>query len=742
MDVHTVKVLLRFRALAGVVTALALAAAPAEAADAVLKGRLLHSLTGEPVGQAKVMLEETHQHAISAADGTFLIEGVKPGRYHLVVEAPGFSGKHHEYDVKAPETTIDVPVDPELHYTEVVSVSAEPRDMFNSYQPVSVLAGQDLAREIATTLAATVESQPGMAVRSFGNAPARPIIRGLDGDRVLILEDGQRTGDLSSQSGDHGITINPAAATKIEVVRGPAMLLYGSNALGGLVNVIADSVPSQSLTGVAGAFTVDLGSNGGLATGAGDVQWGNGSWALRAGGGGSRSGDYETPEGTIDNTQSRNGFTSLGLSWTGAKGYFGGSYGYEDSRYGIPFVEEGLVELTPRRHMVSLRGEAHDLSGFISSVRGTYAGRRYRHEEVVAGDIHTAFRNNTDDFEFRANHRRTGRLSGSMGAWISNRDFSATGDEALSPPVGQTGFAAFLYEEIAWHHVTLQLGGRLDHTSFSPQGGELPARDFTDASWSAGLVINPPLLDHRTSYAISLARAARHPALEELYFNGPHPGNFAFEIGNPNLDSEHALGFDASFRWRSPRLSAEVTYFRNSIGDYIFRNPIEGLPHEEEEEHEGHHHEDLQVIEYVARDSILQGVEIHADIQIASRWFADFGFDYVRGTLKDTGDPLPRIPPVRVRGSLRYQYNALNAGVEVTGTATQDRVFGIETPTDGYTIAKLFASYSFMTGGAVSTITARVDNLTNELYRNHLSYVKDVVPEMGRTFKVVYGIKF
>lgn len=722
--------------------AFVLASGTSEAAEAVLKGRLLHSLTGEPVADAKVILEEAKRHVMSAADGTFTFEGLKPGKYHLVVEAPGFSGKHREYVVVAPETAIDVPVDPELHYTEVVSVSAEPRDQFNAYQPTSVLAGQDLARELAPTLAATVESQPGMAVRSFGNAPARPVIRGLDGDRVLILEDGQRTGDLSSQSGDHGVTINPAAATKIEVVRGPAMLLYGSNAVGGLVNVIADTVPSQALDGVKGGFTGDLGSNGGLATGAGDVRWGNSSWAFQAGGGGSRAGDYDTPEGTVDNTQSRNLFGSVGLSWTGQKGYVGGSYGYEDSRYGLPYVEDGLVELTPRRHLVSLRGEAKDLGGFLSSIRGTFSGRRYRHEEVVAGEVGTSFRNDTNEFELRANHRPVGRFSGSMGAWVLDRNFSATGDEALSPPVGQSGFAAFLYEEVAWHHVTLQLGGRVDHAAFSPEGGTLPARDFTDVSWSTGILINPPVLDHRTSYAISIARAARHPALEELYFNGPHPGNFAFEIGNPNLESEHALGFDASFRWRSPKFSAEVTFFRNGIADYIFRNPVEGLPEEEEGEHEGHGHDDLPVIEYVARDSVLQGIEVHADFQLASRWFADFGVDYVRGELKDTGEPLPRIPPFRVRGSLRYQYNALNVGVELSGAAEQDRVFGAETPTDGYALAKLFASYSFMTAGAVSTITARVDNLTNELYRNHLSYVKDYVAEMGRTFKVVYSVRF
>jgi len=258
-----------------------------------------------------------------------------------------------------------------------------------------------------------------------------------------------------------------------------------------------------------------------------------------------------------------------------------------------------------------------------------------------------------------------------------------------------------------------------------------------------GLLIQPPAFDHRSSVAISLARTSRYPALEELYFYGPHPGNFAFEIGNPNLGAEHALGVDLSSRWRSARFSAEATYFRNRIDDYIFRNPVEGEIAHHGEAGEDHGHEDeFPVIEYVAADSLLQGFELHGDVQVTRSIFADFGIDYVRGDLLEPEAPLPRIPPFRARASVRYQVGAFNAGGEVTGVAAQDRVFGDETPTDGYGLLKIFASYSWPTGTGVSTITARLDNATNALYRNHLSYVKDYVPERGRTFKLVYSVKF
>jgi len=415
-----------------------------------------------------VVLQETRQQTTTAADGTFSFAELKPGRYHVVVVEPGLSSTHHEVSVSGPETRKDFAVDPELHFSEAVSVSAEPRDQFTSYQPTAVLAGQDLTRALENTVGATLLSQPGMALRSFGAAPARPVIRGLDGDRVLILEDGQRTGDLSSQSGDHGMTINPASAKKIEVVRGPAMLMYGSNAVGGLVNVIADTVPTAAVSGVRGTATADLGTNASQASGAADLWWGNSAWAFHAGGGGNRAGDYETPDAVVDNTQSRNGFGSAGLSWTAAKGYVGASYGYEDTRYGIPYVEDGLVELTPRRHLFNLRGEAKNLGGFLTGVKASFAARRYKHEEVVGGEVGTRFANDTNEVEVSANHRAVGGLSGSMGAWVLGRSFSAEGEEALSPPVDQRGFAAFLYEEVGWHHVTLQFGGRMDNTRYTP----------------------------------------------------------------------------------------------------------------------------------------------------------------------------------------------------------------------------------------------------------------------------------
>lgn len=729
----------------------ALAAPVAAQTGTPFTGRVVNSLTGAPIPGATIVIDELRRQTQSRDDGTFVFDAVPPGTYHLLVRSAGYSSRRTEIVAGSPEVpAADLRIDPELHFEEVVSVASDPRSQFETFQPTSVLAGQELTKQLGMSLGSTLENQPGVSARSFGPAPARPVIRGLDGDRVLILQDGQRMGDLSSQSGDHGVTVNPASAKRIEVVRGPATLLYGANAIGGLVNVITEDIPTKPVNGASGNFTFDLGSAANQGAGAADVHVGNGTFALHAGGGGRRSGDVDTPIGPVANSQARSGFGTVGLSWTGSNGYFGGSYGYDDTKYGIPVVEEGQVQLTPRRHALSLRGGAQNVSGFFDAYRATLAVRRYRHDELEGEEVGTAFSNDTAELEFMAAHRAVGRLKGSVGAWVLDRAFDATGGEALSPGVDQRGAAAFIYEEVTWPHATFQFGGRVDHTRYRPHGEQ--ARTFTSGSGSVGLLLRPAAADDRLTIALSAARAARNPALEELFYLGAHPGNFAFEIGNPDLAPEHAIGLDASLRWRFARGSGEVTYFRNNIDGYLFRAPrtLEqfetDLPRVEARfpgrEIDTDSAAEFPIVEYVAADSLLQGIEAHTDVQLTSQFAAEVGFDYVRGTLTATGEPLPRIPPFRFRGGLRYQRDAFQAGGELTFSAEQKRLFETEEPTAGYRLLRLFAAYTFQGGRLLHTITARVDNATDELYRNHLSLIKNLVPETGRDFKLLYNVKF
>jgi iron complex outermembrane recepter protein len=708
---------------------LAIPAPVAAQSGVTLSGTVTQGDNNQPLTGAIVVIDELRREVRTGDDGSFQFENVPPGQYHVGVRAEGYSTRRTEVTVGAQPATLNLTVDFDLHFSEVLSVSPEARPQFESYQPTSVLAGQDLDKQLELTIGATLAETPGIALREFGPGPARPIIRGLDGDRVSVLEDGQRMGDLSSQSGDHSVPTNPAAARKIEVVRGPATLLYGPSAIGGMVNVITDQIPTEPQHGASGNITVNFGSNGGAAGGAGDIHAGNGKFAVHFGAAGNRSGNYETPEGEIDNSQSRMGMGTLGASWTGEHSYVGASYGYDDSKYGIPVVEEGQISLTPKRHSFTARAGGSQLGGWLQSYRATLGVRRYEHSELEGVEIGTTFHNDTVEGELMLSHRPAGKLVGSFGVWFLNRAFEAIGEEALSPPVDQQGFAAFLYEEMKWPHATVQFGGRLDHAAYRPEEG-LRDRDFDEVSGSVGLLLRPQAANDNFAIALSLARASRYPALEELYYFGPHPGNLAFEIGNPDLEAEHALGFDVGLRGRGSRFEGEVTFFRNDISNYIFRQPT------------GEVEDDFPVVENVAADSVLTGIELHADVRLTHELIGEVTYDWVQGELKDSDDPLPRIPPQRVIVGLRYQRNAFQVGGSVTAASDQTRVFGEETPTAGYTTARFFGSYSFTKAGVLNTITARLDNATDRLYFNHLNYLKDVLPEIGRSFKLVYSVGF
>lgn len=733
--------------------ALVASVVPALAQTGSLTGRVTRA-GGDAMGGAAVVVEELRRETRTADDGTYRFDGLAPGNYHVSVRADGYSSRRAEVTVGAAAATLDLEVDLDLHFAEVLSVSPNPKAQFESYQPTSVLSAEDLARQLQDTIGATLQAEPGVSMRSLGPGPARPVIRGLDGDRVLVMQDGQRMGDLSSQSGDHGVPVNPASAQRIEVVRGPATLLYGANAIGGLVNIVTDQIPTEKVTAPTGSFTFNLGSNSTPAGAAGDVHIGNGKFAMHFGGGGQRADSYVTPEGEVANSQSRSGFVNVGGGWTGDRQYAGFSYGYDDTKYGVPVLEEGAISLTPRRHAFSARAGGQGLDGLLTSYRATLGIRRYKHSELAGTEVGTTFKNNTVEGEVLLSHKPLGRVAGSVGAWFLNRDFAAIGEEALSPPVDQKGVAAFLYEEVAWPHFTFQFGGRVDRTSFEPAGA-LPGRDYTEFSTSVGALFRPQAANDSFVIAASVARAARNPALEELYFFGPHAGNLTYEIGNPDLKAERANGFDLSLRGRTTRVRSELTVFYNRIDDFIFRSPMseaEFAAREAEFDQrfgithgsggEGGHASEFPFAEYTATDATLWGVEGHADVTLTKVLGAEFTWDMVRAERVSDGQPLPRIPPMRLMGGLRYTNGALEVGGNLTGVARQDRVFGTESTTDGYALLRFHATYTLQSTRSVQTITARLDNAGNTLYRNHLNYLKDLVPEVGRQFRIVYSVKF
>lgn len=690
---------------------------------------------GRPLAGASVRLVPSNRALVTGDDGVARIENVAPGAYDVAVRLSGFTPSRTDVIV-ADLGHVSVPVRlyAAIHLSDSVTVSPDARDVFESYQPASVLGGEDLQQRLGNTLGSTLASEPGVNVRSLGSGSARPVVRGLDNDRVLILENGARTGDVSSQSADHGVTLDPATATQIEVVRGPATLLYGSSAIGGVVNLVSDEIATRPLQGVHGTFigqgaTAD--ENAGIA---GNVSGGNGRVAYRVNGSAQRTGDYETPEGDVPNSQSSSKSGGGSLALTGDHGFVGASYQYVDTRYGVPFVEEGETTLHPRRHRADFRLERRDLGSFVDGVKLQAGFRDYTHDEIEGtGEIATTFKNKVTEGNLYLRQKPIGRLTGTFGLRAEYRDYSALGEEALAPPTIQKTLSGFLYEELSYRHVSFQLGGRLDHTSLDPDGAaverpELPRREFTNFSASLGVLGH--LRDDLT-LALNLARAVRNPSLDELYNYGAHAGNFAFEIGDPNLPTEVAYGADLSLRLRRPRFAGDVTVFLNSVDRYIF--PFQTGEVDEE---------GFTVVQFQSADSRFRGFEAHVDAGLTRDLWLVLGADAVRGELRADDSPLPRIPPRRLWVGLRFEHGPFHLEGEVRNVGEQTRVYGAETPTDGYTVVNLHCSYRLTTGRALHTFTLRADNVADELYRNHLSYIKDLAPEMGQSLKLVYGVQF
>jgi iron complex outermembrane receptor protein len=287
--------------------------------------------------------------------------------------------------------------------------------------------------------------------------------------------------------------------------------------------------------------------------------------------------------------------------------------------------------------------------------------------------------------------------------------------------------------KLTFGHLGLQFGGRIERNAYRPEAAAVPERegirdrDFTEFSGSVGLL---GYLRDDVGLALNVAHAVRAPALEELYNFGPHPGNFAFETGNPDLAAERCWCFDLTLRWRRPRFEGAITGFLSRIDGFIFPLPT------------GELEDGFPVLVFTSSDATLAGFEAHVDVGLAPALRLELGGDLVRGEQRASGDPLPRIPPARGWVGLRFEKAGFDAEARLLAADRQDRVYGFETPTAGYGLVDVRASYRFPAGRTVHAVTLRLDNATDRLYRNHLSYIKELAPEIGRTVKLVYTVRF
>jgi iron complex outermembrane recepter protein len=698
--------------------------------NSTLRGTVTLGDTGKPVHNVRVTIIQLKRSVETKEDGTYEFQNVPAGRYDVTAHLDFAPDVVRTVQVGTGESST---ADFQLELSSVreqvtVTATGSEETTFNSIQSVTVVGSQELAKKNPVSLGEALDFELGVAKRSFGPGTSRPVIRGFDGDRVLVLQDGQRIGALGFQSGDHAEPLDLLSLDRVEVVRGPATLLYGSSALGGVVNAI--SAHESAHEGLRGYITGIGSTNSYQGGGSAGIEYGKGNWLVWGNGGGQRAGDYATPLGRVTNSYTRDGNGSGGFGYFG-KGWFSGDFAYDNRRYGIPFdlTEEApeIVFLTPRRTSLQIKGGWRDSERFMSGGQFSFGYNNYKHDEVEAdtGEIGTAFRNNSYIYRGLMEERRTGRLSGSFGFWGMRRDYESIGEEALAPPTNQNAIALFTLQTIDFEHAALQFGGRLERNSYNPDG--LVDRSFNGFSGSVGLRI--PLVAS-TAFVANYTHAYRAPALEELYNNGPHPGNAVFEIGNPNLGRERSDGFDLSLRHSSGRLRAEGNFFYYRIDNFIFLQPT------------GDVDDGLPVANYTQGDSNFIGAEARMDVGLTRNIWLLSSLDYVKAELTDTSTPLPRIPPLRGRVGFEAFYKGLRFNPEVIMARDQDRIFPLETRTAGYTTVNLTASYTIAQQHLAQTISVNAFNLNNRLYFNHLSFIKNFAPEIGRGVRLVYTIRF
>ncbi|HEX8721522.1 MAG TPA: TonB-dependent receptor [Pyrinomonadaceae bacterium] len=703
-------------------------------AGGTVRGTIKLADGGTPLHNVIVNLVQLKRSAETDEDGAFEFQNVPPGTYTILAHMEGFPDQTQSVTVAAGgAATLDFRMKlTGLREEVTVTATGSEQSVFESFQSVNTVDSIRLAQEAHTSIGEVLDREPGVAKRNFGPGSARPVVRGFDGDRVLVTQDGASTGSLASQSADHAEPVDVLSLERLEVVKGPATLLYGSSATGGVVNAVTGHDYAHEgwrgyFTGVGGTANNQGGASGG-------VEYGTGKWMFWGNGTLQRTGDYDTPLGRVEQSFTRDGNGLLGLGRYGDKGFASFTYSYDRRRYGIPFAsffESGGEELgsdvsiKARRHDFKFNGGWRDLGGFVNGFRLTLDYSDYAHDELEGGEVGTHFSNKNFLYRGVFDQHKTGRFSGSWGFAGFRRDFESVGAEALAPPTIQNNFAVFGLEEVDFERVRFQLGGRVEHNGYNPEGAL--DRSFTGFSGAAGARVG---LWANGAFVANYTHSYRAPALEELYNNGPHVGNLTFEIGNPLLGPEVNDGLDLSLRHDSKRVRGAANFYYYNIRDFVFLAPT------------GNIEENLVEAAYDQADSRFTGTELSFDFSPREDLWVNLGYDYVRAELKETGTPLPRIPPMRARVGLDWRYKNFDFRPEATFVKDQDRIFPTETRTAGYALFDLTASYTVARPHYAQIFSVNAFNLGDRLYRNHLSFIKDLAPEVGRGLRFTYTIRY
>lgn len=692
----------------------------------------------------------------------------------------------------APQTAqVPRPVDDDDFHGDPIYVTAGGLHRLDVLAGTSVVEGADLQRNLDGTIGEVLARTPGVSATSFSPGASRPVLRGFSGDRVRVLTDGIGSIDASSTSADHAVTIDPLLADRIEVLRGPAVLLYGGSAIGGAVNVIDKRIPlrvPEEPVHVDAQAAIDTAYNrleGGASV---DVPLGQ-NVAFHVDGSWRQTDDVEIPgyvasdslraellaladeeeaEGHLDeaaefrqgantrdvlpNSATETYSLGTGVAFFSGDNNIGVSFGYYDTNYGIPGLpgvghvhhhedegeeaggheeheEEGPVTIGMKQYRADLRGTLDLRSGFFDRLTTRWGYSDYTHTEFEGDETGTVF--DVEGVEGRVELVQSDRggWHGSIGGQYFHQDFSAQGEEAFVPTNTTDQFSLFTLQEITLAPFEVELGGRYERTGIDADAVGL-SRDFDAFSGALGLSYD--VVDG-IRIGLNASRAERAPSAQELFADGPHVATQQFEIGDPGLDTERSWGVEGYLRGNIGGATASFSVYRNWFDGFIY---LAGTGAEED---------GLDVFEFRQQGADHFGVEgeLSAPLYRTGGFtlVGDLQGDYVRATLEN-GDPVPRIPPLSLLGALELQSDRVDARAEVQWFDKQDRLAPLETPTDDFAHVNLSLAWKPMRGANNVTVMLQANNLFDVEGRRHASFTKDFVPLAGRNLKLSVRTSF
>lgn len=629
-----------------------------------------------------------------------------------------------------------------------VTVTGNPLGSSDLISPATQLSGTDLLLRAKTTLGETLDGTPGVSSTYFGPNASRPIIRGLDGDRIRILNNGGGSMDVSSLSYDHAVTLDPLSIERIEVLRGPGALMYGGSAVGGVVNVIDNRIAREpqfdEKGGISGKADLNF-ATGNSERGKGVLlETGNTRYQLHVDAFDRKTGDVRVPidlectkDGTatrrkICNSASDTSGQALGGSLFFDHGYLGASATNYKSTYGT--VAEDNVTIGMKSNRYALEGEFRNLGGFIQSVKGQYSQTDYTHTEFADGEAETVFKNKGSDLRVEARLAKRGNFDGMLGFQTESNRFSADGAEAFAPHSKTEQTAVFAYEEMLNSWGKLSLGGRLESVRVESFGSPTEARftpgvrDFNAGSYALGGLWNVAPGWKLTS---NLAYTERAPKDYELFANGPHLATAAYEVGNANLNKEKSGNLDVGAAWKAGANRFSVNGYMSRFQNYIALSSTGGT--------EG----GLPLYQYEQVRARFVGLESSGNVRLlagASTLDLALRGDVVRATNQDSGQALPRIAPWRVGSTLLWASGPWGANLGFDYSGAQNRVPATDRATAAYTLWNLAGTYRMRADAASLLWFARLDNLTNQLAYSASSVLTTTAfpkaPMPGRSLKV------